>query len=161
MSPYCRTGGEKRLLRPAEEPGQGVDVLGTIEPRALDAHAVGGARGDEGGGPSAARAEDERCARVAQRRHRLTDVVDPEADVVQPLAVLVEPGCKLRVAVQRLDELDVRVAGVQIGEADVGRRELLSGGDLETEAAGVELERGGSVPDEDGDVVETPQQRHA
>ena len=63
---------------------------------------------------------------VAQLADCPGDVVDAEADVVQTFAVLVEPEGERRVPVERLDELDVGVARIQVREPDVRTRSISS-----------------------------------
>ena len=63
------------------------------------------------------------------------DVVDPEADVVEPLAVLGEVLRDRALVVERLDQLDEDVAAIEVGQPHVRALDLLAADDLEPEPA--------------------------
>src|SRR5581483_1502894 len=89
----CRRGDEpalasRRAGSARQEAGHRVHVLGAVELRALDAHAVRVRCRDERRHATAAVPQRDVRAGVAQRGRGGGDVVHAEADVVQPLAVL-------------------------------------------------------------------------
>ena len=49
---------------------------------------------------------------------RGVDVIHPKTDVVEPRAVFQEPGWERMIGRERLDEWEVRIAEVEVGEAD-------------------------------------------
>ena len=66
--------------------------------------------GDERGYPSASAAERSRLTVLRQRGDRVRNVVDAEADVMDPLAVLFEETGDLAVRVERLHKLQSEAA---------------------------------------------------
>jgi hypothetical protein len=87
------------------------------------------------------------------------DVVDSEADVMQPFAVDPEPPIDRRVCLKGLNELHVRIAGVEIGETDSQALDVLCGDYLETEAVAKVAKRCLRVANGDGDMIEPPDHR--
>ncbi len=91
---------------------------------------------------------------------RLGHVVDAEAQVMQPLAMRCEKGGHGVVGVERLDELNERVPGVQIGEANGRYGPLLARDDLQSEPTGEVLECLFRVTHGDRHVVEPSKRGH-
>ena len=139
-----------------------VDVLLAAELGALDANTGAlPARRDEARWPAAPRAKHDVGAWVAELGNGGRHVIHPEADVMQALTVLLEEGAKWRARVERLHELNVGVACVEVGEADVRRLEFLGRVDREPETVAVEAQRVVGASHEHGDVVESPDRGHA
>src|SRR4029453_4422773 len=88
-----------------KEARRGIDIDGPVELRALDAPSVAARRREEARDAAAAVPEHNGLAGVAERAHGGCDVVGAEAQVMQTLAVLLEPPGQRRVAVEGLDEL--------------------------------------------------------
>src|SRR6266540_6099545 len=97
---------------------------------------------------------EERRALRLERRHRLRDVRHLQADVVEPLASLLD---RLRHRAVRSgggDELDAPAAVTEDRDAHLLGGHLLDLGELEAVDVAEQLHRGVEVGDEDGDVVE-------
>ena len=81
-------------------------------------------------------------------------IVDAEADVVDAFPVLGERAGDVALVIQRLHELDERVSGVEVGEADARLRELFAVDDSEAKPVAEMPECDLGVPDGDRDVIE-------
>src|SRR3990167_5361545 len=103
---------------------------------------------------------DEADVAALQLAERFRHVVDIEADMVEPAGrVLLEEAGDRPVGAHGLDQLDLRVAELDIGEADALLRILvgLAGG----EAIGLRQMRNrlGEIGDGDGDVAQSLEHR--
>ena len=106
---------------------------------------------------------------VAEQQHGLAgraqpaqlalQIVDPEADVVQPVAVLREPRRERMGRVERLNELQVGVAEVEIGQPHRHLRRLVHGDHLQAEMVAEVAQRRLGVGDGHGDMVEPADHR--
>jgi hypothetical protein len=54
---------------------------------------------------------------------------------MQTLAVRIQPASNLGIAAQRFDELEIRVTGVEVGEADPRARDFFARGHSQAERA--------------------------
>ena len=111
-------------------------------------------RRDEARHPATSVAEHDGGPGIAELRDRRRDVVDAEAHVVQSLAVLVEPGGDRRIGLERLDELQVRVAEIEVREPHRRRRDLLGRPYAKPEALLEERQRPIRAAHHDRNVIE-------
>ena len=119
--------------------------------------------GSPGGNPGRA------AAAAAERGHGLTgraeaaqlalDVVDAEADVVQPVAVRLQPPRERMGRVERLHQLQVGVAEVEIGQPHRHLGRLVHRHHLQPEMVAEVQERHLGVGDGHRDMVETADHR--
>ena len=134
------------------------DVGLVLELRALDAHAGEGV-GQEARRPATAVAERLHRHAGRERREIALHVVDAEADVMEALAVLGEPAADRRVLVERLDQLQVGVPGVEIGEQQLQARQLLRCDHAQAEPVAEVAQRRLRVAHGDGNVIEPADHR--
>ena len=71
-----------------------------------------------------------RHAGRAQAQQLALDVVDAEADVVQPVAVLIEPRRQRVGGIERLHQLEPCVAEIEVGQPHRNLRRVVHGGHL-------------------------------
>jgi hypothetical protein len=135
-----------------------VDVGLAVKFGALDADAGEELR-KESGRPATAVAE--RLGGSGRRKSGeiCLDIVDSEADVMQPFAVDLEPAIDRGVCLKGLNELHVRIAGVEIGETDSQALDVLRGDHLEAESVAKLAKRCLRVANGDGDMIEPPDHR--
>ena len=91
----------------------------------------------------------------AEAQQLALDVVDAEADVVQPVAVGLEPGRQRMSGVERLHQLQPGVAQIEVGQPDRDLGRLVHRRHPQAEAVAEVRQRGLGVLDGDRDVVET------
>jgi hypothetical protein len=64
----------------------------------------------------------DRCGRrqvvLGQLRERLADIVDGKTNVMQPWAMLFQPGLQRMIGRQRLDKLQLRIPEIEMREPD-------------------------------------------
>ena len=82
------------------------------------------------------------------------DVVHAKADVVQALAVRLEPGRERVGRIERLDELEIGVPEVEVREPHGYIRRLVDRHDAEPDPVAEVAERGLGVGDDHGHVIE-------
>ena len=113
-----------------EPAGRALDVCCPVELRALDADTVRGRPRNERRDTASPGARD-RGGAVGRQRLRAHDrIVDAEADVVDAFTVLRERAGDVALVIQRLHELDERISGVEVGEADARLGELFGVDDV-------------------------------
>ena len=137
-----------------EPAGRALDVCCPVELRALDADTVRGRPRNERRDTASPGARD-RGGAVGRQRLRAHDrIVDAEADVVDAFTVLRERAGDVALVIQRLHELDERISGVEVGEADARLSELFGVDDSEAKPVAEMPECDLGVPDRDRDVIE-------
>lgn len=113
------------------------------------AFAAGALVGGGGGGESEGR----------EQGLGLEDVVDLEAEVVESGAVFFEPLLERMSGLERLDELEMGVAEVEVGEADGAVVDDLAEEDAEADAIAPDAQGILRVRDDDRHVVEASKER--
>ena len=122
----------------------------------LDEHAAAGARVEErdlAGEPGARRGVDQLRAAILEAHQRAADVRRLEAEMVEALASPREEAPDARGGVERLEQLDLRVAGGEQRRAHalLGDRLLLE--QRQAEHVAIESVGVGETPDDDADVM--------
>ncbi len=142
--------------RPAfEHAGCGFDVSAAVERGALDPYAMLGFPRGESSRPAAATAE--RRYRESRRTDPLKlglDVVHAKANVVQTFAVRLQPFGERVAGIERLNELEPRVAQIEVGQAHRNLGRLIDGYDFKPQAVTEVDQRCFGVGNQHGDVVE-------
>src|SRR5262245_56699432 len=97
-----------------------------------------------------------RCRQTEFRRlrHGRIHIVNAEAEVMQTWTVIREPGVQRMFGRKRLDQLQMRVADVQVSETNSAVVDLLSIGHGKTKPVAPDFQRGFGVGDDDSDVIE-------
>ena len=120
---------------------------------------IGTPGGEPGRAAAAAPERRDGLAGRAQPAQLALDVVDAEADVVQPVAVLGHPPRQRVVRVERLDQLQIGVAEIEVGQPHRHLGRLVHRHHREPEPVAEVQERGLGVGNRDGDMVEAADHR--
>jgi hypothetical protein len=87
------------------------------------------------------------------------DIVHPETEVMETWTMLGEPGVERVIGRERLHKLEMRVAEVELGEADGAAIHHLGADDGKSQPVAPELERGFSRRNGDGKVIQATESK--
>jgi hypothetical protein len=118
---------------------------------------VANGAGEKGGDPTAATPEARGRAILREPGDGVGHIVDAEAHVMNSLTRSLEEAGDFGVRIERLDELKIGVAAVQVREAHPAALDLFARDDGEAEPVAEVGKRALGTANDDGDVIEATQ----